>query len=374
MTDEDGPREGPTDADDRVAETLRRCGASVVNITAGGVDFASRGIPGFARTRRGRLRASFFLAVDHADDDGVRLDVAEAVGFAARMNPLPLGEVEYFETEELDGVFASRVLRYLVELAFDDVHGFREASRLADDLASAWDTAPTALADLRATLSRAGVVVPPLVALADQIGGETSVLLPVTGEPGSADPEGAVYRFGPWHWGSAWFDPRAMYDFDAQLVAQRLVDTGAFFALSHAGHGWNSYGLNLVVCAGPVAFFVQHAYGGTFTNPVRDLVEINTTYSRLHVLLPADPLRHPSPIRWLALHSTFRGATGLVDLDRVRGGETVDDAWEAVTTDDGWRGDEGGLFTTVADRLGLTEDDFGVGGPFTWGDARGAGR
>jgi hypothetical protein len=158
-----------------------------------------------------------------------------------------------------------------------------------------------------------------------------------------------------------------MYMFYPDRLAQDLVNHGALFAMSHAGHGWNSYGLNLVACSGPLAVFVQHAYGGTFTNPLTDLMAINATYSRLHVLFGAgDRQALVQDLRWLMVYSNFRGASGLIDLDRIREGEAFSDVFETFDTDNSWQGDEPALFASMVEKLELTGFDFGAGGVPTW--------
>ena len=144
------------------------------------------------------------------------------------------------------------------------------------------------------TLARAGIACPP------------------TGVPFAE-----IATHGRWHWGTTeGLPPRDLYMFDVDLVIQRLVNDGPAFVLCHAGHGTNSYGLNLVTCTGPVAVFVPHHYLGIYADPVHDLVAINTTYSKLHVLLAA-AAKVADPFRWLMVYSNFRGICGLIDLDEI---------------------------------------------------------
>jgi hypothetical protein len=81
-------------------------------------------------------------------------------------------------------------------------------------------------------------------------------------------------------------------------------DRAPLFAMSHAGHGTNSYGLNVIAAAGPVAAY----------DPVEDLEQIAATYARLHQVLAAADA-DDTPARWLLLFSNFRGICQLVDLD-----------------------------------------------------------
>jgi hypothetical protein len=79
-----------------------------------------------------------------------------------------------------------------------------------------------------------------------------------------------IRAFGPWHWGTAELDAFGLYMFDVETVTRHLIDDGPVFAPCHAGHGINSYGLNLVTCAGPVAVFVQHHYIGVYADGCND--------------------------------------------------------------------------------------------------------
>jgi hypothetical protein len=152
--------------------------------------------------------------------------------------------------------------------------------------------------DFLTTLAQAGIACPPTgVAIAD------------------------VKTIGPWHWGTTdALRPRDLYMFEVKRVVEHFLDVGPAFVLCHYGHGVNSYGLNLVTWGGPIAAFVQHHYNGIYSDPVRDLVSINATYSRLHELLTAAAKRE-GPLRWLMVFSSFRGVCGLIDVDRVRSGE-----------------------------------------------------
>ena len=132
--------------------------------------------------------------------------------------------------------------------------------------------------------------------------------------------------------------------FDVDLVSRILAERGPFFSLSHFGHGANSYGLNLVTAAGPIAAFMQHHYGGAYANPVRDLIGINSTYSRLHVLFRPVERRDGVPLRWLMIYSEFRGGGGIVDLDKVRGGSSAGAALERLD-------EETELFKAAAGRI-----------------------
>jgi hypothetical protein len=148
--------------------------------------------------------------------------------------------------------------------------------------------------DLAGALVRAGIAHPPFGSI----------------------PESAITTYRTWAWGSRDVPPIEMYMFDVDLIARTLRADGPFFALNHAGHGTNSYGLNLVTAAGPMAVCVQHPYGGFYSDPLANLIAINTTYSRLHVLFQAAKGQENLPLKWLLVYSPFRGEGGIVDLGR----------------------------------------------------------
>ncbi len=274
----------------RVSAALARLGAAVTETSAdGSVLFTMDGIQGFARQRGGKFRASFFLELDPVP--------AEARQFVADQPTPPIGELQFAEPE--DGGF----LRLLVELPYHQHQRISCAASAARALHARW-IAQGEGSELLGTLGIAGIALPPL---------------------GPRNPTD-LHTYGKWSWGSRYVAVRDLYSFNIDVVARALIDDGPFFALSHCGHGVNSYGLSLVTTVGPVAAFVQHSYGGAFTDPVTSLIRINTTYSRLRGLLAGVREAPETTTRWLLVLSDFRGAPGLVDLDRVRAGEDLDDA------------------------------------------------
>ena len=195
-----------------------------------------------------------------------------------------------------------------------------------------------ALHDLWVTFGDAGIAAPPI--------------------PTSC--RGALTILGPWWWGSVLMHPFSMYMFDAPDDLMGTWNRQPLFALSHAGHGVNSYGLNLAVAAGPVAAFVQHGYGGAYSDPVRDLERIAATYARLHQVITAAEQHPSSPARWLLLMSKFRAVYQLIDLETL-----------AVPTSDGATRpyetieftDEQAMWRGLVDRLPY---EFALGVPVDW--------
>lgn len=307
----------------RVRSALEGVRACITHENADGLDFELGGLGGFARERDGSLRVSYFLAFDP--------DPREGAQFIAAHEHLSDGELQLIDAQ------AGSALRLLTEMPFEDRDRAWAAAHTARALHAAWLNRQEPGDDLAVTLGAAGIAVPPLGPASDS----------------------HLYTYGAWSWGSRYLSPFLMYMFEADMVTRQLINNGPVFSLTHAGHGINSYGLNLVTTAGPVAAFVQHGYGGAYGNPVRNLLDINATYSRLHVLLGATRKIDTTELRWLLLYSQFRGVLGIVDLDGIRGGEPSNDAFEAVKT-------EADLFEVTVTRLNLSNMDFGTGGSVSW--------
>ncbi|KRA37899.1 MULTISPECIES: TY-Chap domain-containing protein [unclassified Nocardioides] len=176
--------------------------------------------------------------------------------------------------------------------------------------------------NLRRKVSAGGLVVPPLGAIGER----------------------SIDTFGEWHWGSRYIDPMEQYLFTVERVVEHLARKGHMFALSNAGHGANSYALNLVTSAGEVAAFVQHPWGGAYGDRLADMMRVNETYARLHLLMEDANRTTTDGPRWLILLSDFRGTCQLVDLKAWLPGLGLPDQVEDFET-------EAELFASVAGRL-----------------------
>jgi hypothetical protein len=308
-------------ARERVKDTLTGLGATITRVGEDGVDFELGHITGFARERRGKFRASYFIAIGP--------DLDEATRFVADHDDVPDCEVQLLDDAN------GPAIRLLVELPYEEDQQIWTTAHTARALHAGWVNRHEDGTDLIATLGEAGIAVPPR-------GSDTK-----------------VHTYGAWSWGSRYVPPFLMYMFEVELVARQLIEHGKFFAMSHAGHGVNSYGLNLVTAQGPVAAFVQHGYGGAYTDPVRALIDINATFSRLHVLMRAVQDELPSGPRWLLTYSSFRQMPALIDLDQMRHGARLDDA--TVFFDS-----ESELFEAAVERLQLRSIDFCTGGSVSW--------
>jgi len=86
-------------------------------------------------------------------------------------------------------------------------------------------------------------------------------------------------------------------------IAARHTGT-AYAAVSHAGHGINSYGLNVYIVTQHIAIFVQHGWGGVYNDPAENHATIARTYILLRELLSAT--KTPAKTRAVLMYSDFR--------------------------------------------------------------------
>lgn len=137
---------------------------------------------------------------------------------------------------------------------------------------------------------------------------------------GCTDPTD-IEEFGDWHWGTRELDRIAMYLFNVESIARDLAEHGPMFALSHGGHGANSYALTLLSTSPrrDAAFLTQSGFGGAYANEDADLQRINDTNRQLHhewVEFSND--RPRNEIYWLAYASPMRSTSGFVNLSTLR--------------------------------------------------------
>lgn len=308
-----------------VSEIVSDMGGTIDRVGSDGqVDFYLDGIPAFAHMTDGSLRISFFIAWDP--------EPRRAKGFEMCM--MAHGEAEIIHVD--DGT----ALRFLVTVPIDavpDDRGWaREVAAEARELHNDWDGIAQDQ-DMIALLTAAGLSRPPVGAsLAD-----------------------GLRTFGPWHWGTRYVDPMQLYLFYPEVIAKDIVENGHFVAMSHAGHGMNSYGLNLVTGQGPLAVYVQHGYGGAMMQPISAQMDINATYARIATLFDATRSRRDEKCRWLLYLSDFRGAYGILDLESIQASDPVGSAevdrkfgqlFLAMAEFESY--DESGLFSKAAELLG----------------------
>jgi hypothetical protein len=265
-----------------VRRALGSIGATVLEEHHDGVvDFALDSMHGIAYLKGAVLRASFFFEFEPDPD--------EAAAWVDAHPDVPYGAVQLVESDD------STALRYVGEASLERLDKFQVVGRTARAIRAGWMNRRNGSRDITATLAGAGLLRPPV-----GVGTET------------------VNTYGNWSWGSRYIPEMTLYMFEAGPVVKMLAEHGPFFAMAHAGHGVNSYGLNVVTTGGPFAVYFQHGYGGAYMSPLESRLRINEAYSYLHVLLGASPLTESTNPRWLLVFSELRDICGIVDLEAAR--------------------------------------------------------
>lgn len=74
----------------------------------------------------------------------------------------------------------------------------------------------------------------------------------------------ALIEYGPWHWATRGVEPMEMYALSPYVhtLLDRAVEDHV--AVTHAGHGTNSYSLNLGIKAEGLLVAVQRPWGGVY--------------------------------------------------------------------------------------------------------------
>lgn len=108
--------------------------------------------------------------------------------------------------------------------------------------------------------------------------------------------QGKLRRLAPWCYATREISPARMYAFGpyAQDVVAEVVDDYA--ALSHWGHGVNSYSLNYALVYKFLALFVQVGWGGIYMDKQHQTAKANTWFGTCaHIVdaVEADAARSP---------------------------------------------------------------------------------
>jgi hypothetical protein len=115
-------------------------------------------------------------------------------------------------------------------------------------------------------------------------------------------------RRRPWCWSTVPVDPMAMYLLEP-AVSRRHV-SAEYAAVSHAGHGLNSYGLNVYVVTESLAAFIQLSWGGVYSDREASHARIARAFVLLSELLDG-AVNEDSKTRAALVYSDFRGVASL---------------------------------------------------------------
>lgn len=75
--------------------------------------------------------------------------------------------------------------------------------------------------------------------------------------------QNSIFEWEPWLLASQPY-PEANMDFSMDSLPSLRVPTPDQIAISHAGHGINSYALNFRIALGPLALLVRQSWGGAY--------------------------------------------------------------------------------------------------------------
>jgi hypothetical protein len=121
----------------------------------------------------------------------------------------------------------------------------------------------------------------------------------------------SLREFDNWLFGTRQLDRMGMYfvrPYLEEVVGKRLDD---YVAVSHAGHGVNSYSINYHLLYGPIGVFAQTAWGGGYMDNEKQAGALRDQFGRCHALirsadLVAESGRLSESGRLVVVESDFR--------------------------------------------------------------------
>ena len=119
-----------------------------------------------------------------------------------------------------------------------------------------------------------------------------------------------VRKLEPWQWGTRRFDAMDHYLFRDDFIESLLREPALTprFMISHAGHGMNSYSINVHVVTESAIVFTQAGWGGAFSSESRDAEEVNAMMESVAAFLEHSELIPPAPEeRHVLIMSNYRG-------------------------------------------------------------------
>lgn len=148
-----------------------------------------------------------------------------------------------------------------------------------------------------------------------------------------------------------------MYFFWRYAVEAVAAPTKDYIAISHAGHGANSYSINYHLVYGPLALFTQAGWGGLYTDRDKAAASVAGQFRASTALIDAvDSLRSKGWLgrrRLLVLDSDFRGSAVCAWLDQPLESEEAASTWLRKHAGRG----TGVLATALGEMESLVNDD-----------------
>ena len=114
-----------------------------------------------------------------------------------------------------------------------------------------------------------------------------------------------------WLWSTRPVDPLEMYIFRQYPAETMLGPVQDYLAISHAGHGANSYSINFHLVQGPLALFTQTGWGGVYMDNGAAVALMTSQFAGMAQVIAAAERITPAwtqERRLLVLESTFRSA------------------------------------------------------------------
>jgi hypothetical protein len=119
-----------------------------------------------------------------------------------------------------------------------------------------------------------------------------------------------VRRLDAWHWGTHTFDAMEHYLFRPRFIYPLLTAPvlKPCFMISHAGHGMNSYSINVHIVTESAIVFTQAGWGGIYHDSERASREVNHMIESVAAFLEHSERIPPAPgERHVLIMSNFRG-------------------------------------------------------------------
>ncbi len=126
-----------------------------------------------------------------------------------------------------------------------------------------------------------------------------------------------------WCWGTRPVSPFEMYMMSGRYVSELLTEVEDHVAVSHAGHGLNSYGLQFTLMLGPVVLILQNSFGGVYDDKEKSCRAISRTYKHARELLhmiPQSGRKGVNSRRVVVMLSDFRWICQLLVQNDVKNG------------------------------------------------------
>jgi hypothetical protein len=117
-----------------------------------------------------------------------------------------------------------------------------------------------------------------------------------------------LIRQGEWSWSTrADINSFEMYRFHyVKEILTGPVDE--YSAVSHSGHGVNSYSINVSIVKGPLAVLFQHSWGGVYNEPATEFARLATSFAEMRFLFTsAHQNCDDNNLAHLVTWSSFRG-------------------------------------------------------------------